>query len=382
MKYTYLLKVLTTCVFLGIIIFSFGQVIYQNRGEYISKNYWQRYPHLKQNYLDSQYTNKHPKGWIPDEDALSYAGGALITGINPTYVIADTPPLGKYLIGLSADIFDNENIITLICALVSLYLLFLIGKQVLGSSLLALIPVVLVSNEPILKNQLIYTPLLDIIQLVFLLASFYFFNKGLSKKIYLFFTLASIFLGCFISTKFFATGITVILTWIVVILFSRRFQLVKPLLITLPLSVFVLIASYFKLFLLHYSLKDILGVQKWIFLYHKSQLILPFSIWPLLLFNKWYVWFGNSPVISDSQWFFTWPILTIGTILTLVCYVFGFIERSILGSVLIFWSVLYLLFFSVGEISSRYLVILIPVMYIVVVYGVVSLIKKYVYKKK
>jgi len=105
---------------IAFIAFNILTTIFQYSSKYLSADYWERYPQLKKMYESSQYVNKNPEGWIADEEANSYAGGALIKGTNPIYIIADTPPLGKYLIGLSALIFKNENIITLLCYLIDI----------------------------------------------------------------------------------------------------------------------------------------------------------------------------------------------------------------------------------------------------------------------
>lgn len=341
---------------------------------YSSHDYWQRFPTLKQSYLDSQYVNKHPKGWIPDEVALSYAGGALIKGVNPVLIIADTPPLGKYLIGFSAVLFSNEHVVSLVFAIISLVFLVLIGRQLFTFSFVPFLIPVLLTFEPIFKNQLIYTPLLDIIQLAFLLGAFYFFNKGIvSKKVIVMFVTASIFLGFFIATKFFATGITILLAWLVVLILHKQKRQLISLMATIPLSVLVLFASYIRIFAFGYSLRSLFGIQKYIFLYHKSQLILPFSIWPLLLINRWYVWFGDKPFIHDTQWFFTWPVLTVGSFITIGFYVFGKITKNIPIEPLMVWVVCYILFFSFGQITSRYLVIYIPVLYLTTAFGIEKL---------
>lgn len=350
-------------------------VVASHWSSYSSHDYWQRFPSLKQSYLDSQYVNKRPKGWIPDESALSYAGGALIQGVNPVLIIADTPPLGKYLIGMSAIVFDNEHIVSLLFGIASLVFIFFLGKQIFKTTFFALLIPSLVSFEPIFKNQLIYTPLLDTIQLVFMLGSFYFFNKAIkSKRKILFFLLANVFLGLFISTKFYITGVTIFGAEFLVLLLHKDASKIKKYLLTFPISVIILFLSYFRIFAYGYSLRSFFGIQKYIFLYHKSQLILPFSIWPLLLFDRWYVWFGNKPFITDSQWSFTWPILMIGSLLVIFLYIWKKINHIITVEVLMIWVVLYILFFSFGQIASRYLVIYIPVLYLIFGFGVEKLI--------
>lgn len=356
-------------VLIAIIFVNVGSVVIAHWSSYATKTYWRDFSSLQMLYRSSQYVNKHPKGWIPDEAVNSYAGGAYIRGIGPHLIAPDTPPLGRYLIGVSTVVFDNPNEVTLIAALLSLFLMFVIGRQIFKNNTLALIPVVLVSTEPIFLNQLIYTPLLDIIQLVFLLSSFYFFNKGLMKKTILHFSLAIFCIGCFMATKFFITGLTILGAMGILLLVHKRFKKLLMYILLSPMSLLVLLGSYVRVFAYGYSLKAFLGIQKWVFLYHKSQLILPFSIWPLLLFNKWYVWFGNTPVISDGQWRFTWPFLVVVSFVTIVFYFFKRIQKNIPIETLMVWSILYILFFSFGEISSRYLVIYIPILYIISVFG-------------
>lgn len=369
-------RLLIKLFLLLVVIFNIGATIWQNKNKYFTFDYWQRYPDLKFVYENSQYVSKQPIGWIPDEVVLSYAGGAVIKGTNPILVLADTPPLGKYLIGLSALVSKNENIIILILGLVALGFLYLIGRQIYSNKIFALLPLVFLSFEPLFENQFVYVPLLDIIQLAFLLPSFYFFNQGLrggGRGQFLNFSLASIFLGAFISTKFFITGLTIISSWYLVILINRHKKAIMSLTLTLTFALFVLMTSYLKVFLDGEGLRRFFGIQKWIFLYHKSQLILPFSIWPLILFNKWYVWFGDRPIISDPQWRITWPIVLVVSLVTIIFYFLRKIPEKREFEVLGIWVILYILFFSFGQISARYLVIYLPVLYLVTFFGLEKL---------
>jgi|GEM_PF-987333 len=360
------------------IIVNIGFMIWQNKDKYINFDYQKRYINLETIYKNSQYVNKNAKDWIPDEIVNSYAGGAYIKGINPILIAPDTPPLGRYLIGASSFLFNNENIIILFCGLLILTFMYLLGVQVLDNKTLSLLAVLLISLEPIFKNQFVYVPLLDIIQLSFLLPSFYFFNKGLRKegKIQLFlFFLASVFLGFFISTKFFITGITIIFSWYIVLLLNKLKKGLINLTFVLPIAFLILLLSYIRVFSFGYDLKKFLGIQKWVFLYHKSQLILPFSVWPLILFNRWYVWYGDKPIISDFQWRISWPIIFIFSLITIILVLLKKIPRKIEMETLGIWVILYVLFFSFGQITSRYLVIYIPILYIISLYGIKSLYK-------
>jgi hypothetical protein len=263
--------------------------------------------------------------------------------------------------------------------------MYLLGTQIFLNRSLALLAPAIFSFEPIFKNQLIYVPLLDIIQLPFLLASLYFFNKGMektSKNRFLNFILANISLGCFISVKFFVTGFVIIAAWLVVIIIRKDKHALKLLLLSLPFSLLVLLISYFKIFIEGYTIRQFFGVQKWIFLYHQSKLILPFAIWPLIFFNRWYVWYGDKPVIQDAQWTFMWPTVQALTLTTIGLYLLNNNNKNKNIEILLIWNILYILFSSFGNPTSRYLVIYFPVIYIVGLYGTVELAKKVFLKLK
>ncbi len=369
-------KIIQIILFL-IIIFNFSSVVWQNKDKYLASNYWQQFPDFKKIYYHSIYKDK--KGtWLPDETLYSYIGGALIKGANPILLNPEVPPFGTYLIGLSALIFNNQHIIILFFGAIDLYLMYLLGKQIYASQITPLIPVAMFSLEPIFKNQLIYTPLLDIIQLSFLLGIFYFFNKFiLSKKMYLRYALIiNILLGFFISTKFFGTGFAVVLSILATLLFYREFKKIKLFLITLPISVIILYLNYFKVLIDGYPFNRFLGIQKWIFLYNEGHVTQPFTIWPLLFLNKWFVWFGNKSVISDPQWLITWPIITTISLLTALRSIFKKNIKKEVG-ILFFWILIYLAMMSFVQISARYFVILIPVLYLVSIYGIEQYIIKH-----
>lgn len=364
---------------LFVIVFNIGTVIWQYKGKYTSSDYWERYPTLRKMYYDSIYANKNGT-WMPDESLYAFNGGALLRGENPILVNPEVPPTGKYLVGLSALLFNNENIIILISGILSLVFVFLLGKQIFYSSITPLIPPALLSFEPIFLNQFIYTPLLDIIHLLFLLTTFYFFNRTLGKKhtIFLGFTLTMIFFGLFISTKFFGVGIPVVIAFYTTLLLQKNFKAAKIFTITFPISILILLMSYIRVLMNGYPLMKFLGIQKWIFLYNKGHLQFPLSIWPLILFNKWHVWWGDIPILAEVQWRISWPIITVVSLLTILLYVVKKFERKIEVEVLMIWIITYLLFLSFGNASARYLVILIPILYIVSVFGIERALYKYI----
>ena len=357
-------------ILLIVIFFNVGNLIWSQREKYTSSNYSKSYSELERVYYNSIYKNK--KGtWLPDETLYSYIGGALVKGKSPIFLNPEVPPFGTYLIGLSALIFNNQHIIILFFAVLDLYLIYLLGKQIYSYYITPIIPVVLFSLEPMFKNQLIYTPLLDIIQLSFLLGIFYFFNKFILSKhnSIKYILIVNILLGFFIATKFFGTGFAVVLAIIFTLFMYSEFRKIKLFLFTLPIAVFVLYLNYIKVLIDGYPLNRFLGIQRWIFEYNQGHVTQPFTIWSLIFFNKWYVWFGNKQVISDPQWLITWPVITTISIITMLI---SFIKKNIKKelAILLFWILIYLILMSFVQASARYLIILIPFLYLVSIYAI------------
>jgi dolichyl-phosphate-mannose--protein O-mannosyl transferase len=84
---------------------------------------------------------------------------------------------------------------------------FLLAKKATKNSIIALIPLGIFINESLFLNKFSYAPLVEPIQLPFILFSFYSFIRALEDKKYKkWFVLTSILLGIVISTRFFVTG--------------------------------------------------------------------------------------------------------------------------------------------------------------------------------
>lgn len=367
-------------ILLLLIIFNVGSTVWNLREKYSSFNYWQTYPVLEKAYYDSIYKNKYGT-WVPDEVLYSYISGALVQGKSPILLNPEVPPFGTYLIGLSTLVFNNQHIIILFFGVLDLYLIYLLGKQIYFLKTTAIITTAFFSLEPIFRNQLTYTPLLDIIQLSFLLGMFYFFNKFIVKKENLikYALIINFLLGAFISTKFFGTGIAVVFSILITLFIHKEFKKIKLYILTLPVSIGILYLNYLKVLIDGYPLNKFLGIQRWIFEYNQGHVTQPFTIWPLLILNKWHVWFGNIPVISDPQWMITWPIVAIISLITIFKnLILKIAKREV--EILFFWILVYLILMSFIQASSRYFVILMPFLYLVSIYGIEQYIIKYIKK--
>ena len=304
---------------------------------------------------------------MPDQTLESFAGGAFLKGMNPILIIHDQPPLGRYILSLSILLFDNPNTVMVLLFFLTGLGVFLIARIILKSMLISLIPFAVFINEPLFLSKLYYTPLLEPIQLPFIIFALYFFIQGIVKKSYVkWFILTSLMLGFVISIRFFILG--AILLFAMVLYFLITKQLNKKFilfLLTLPIAIFVLLASYTRTIQLGSSILHIFGIQKYIYYYHNTQLSLPFSFWDLLLFNKWHTWWGTRAITTDSQWIIIWPISMIFTLTYCLTGIFKKISISEPEKIIIIWVVAYSLFLSAGETSTRYFPPLMPFIYII-----------------
>jgi hypothetical protein len=194
------------------------------RSDYLlSPGYEKQYEQLKKLYYSSQYVQEKNPNIITDETFRSFAGGAFLKGMNPILIIHDHPPLGNYMIAASIFIFDNPR--TLMIPIMALIMLgvYLLSNLAIKNSIFALIPLGIFINGPLFTNKVMYAPLIEPIQLPFILFTFYFFIRALrSKKYVSWFILTSLFLGIVISTRFFVTGGIIVFCMIIYLLYERR----------------------------------------------------------------------------------------------------------------------------------------------------------------
>ncbi len=373
------------CIVLFLIIIAQPLWVLHKQSEtFFSRGYLSSYSYLKELYGSSQYVNKKNAGIIPDQALESFAAGAFLKGMNPILIIHDQPPLGRYILSLSILLFDNVNTIMVLLFFLSGLGVYLVARLTLNNSLFSLVPLAIFINEPIFINKFYNSPLLEPIQLPFIIFALYFFMQGIISKNYVkWFILTSVMLGFVISIRFFILGAFLILAMILYFLIQKQFNKKFALfLLTLPIAIFVLLISYTRTIQLGSSILHIFGIQKYIFNYHKAQLSLPFSFWDLLLFNRWHTWWGTRAITSDIQWIIFWPI---SAFLTLAFSLLGVFKKILVSEpekIIIIWIATYSLSLSLGEVSTRYFPPLLPFLYIISTSFLIKLWKYKVRKDK
>lgn len=361
---------------IGILVFFFGgiyqllSVIYVNWTSYFSPNYTEEvYKGLESAFDSSQYRKKDNPGIIPDETVYSYAAGAYLHGRDPILINSERTPLGKYIIALSILALKNDKFVVLPFGILTLLSVWLLARKVFQNNIIALLPVGLLCFERLFLDQFIFTPLLDIIHLPLILLALYFFLVEYKKGT---FWVTSVMIGLVIATKTVYSGILLGLVFLSYTLLQKQFDKLLHFLISLPIAGIILLLSYSQTFLHGYTIIDFIGFQKWILLYDKSKLLYPFSIWRLVFFNQWQTWWGDMSVIKASDWQFTWPLFTVLTLLSILSVAKNYRKAPPAVMVLSLWFLFNSAYLSLGIASSRFLLPILPVIYILGFNGVIN----------
>ena len=313
-------------------------------------------------YGASQYINKHPLSEIGDEIVYAFAGWEYVHGLNPILLNGEQPPLGKYFIGLSELWFNNSRFTAPIFNVLTLLALFWLLYLVLDSILISSALVALFSFEKVFLVQMQYAPLLDNIQLFFVLLSFCFFVKFYKTGKLLVPSLLS--LGLVMATKFWVTGFTILIVWLLSLLINHYFKKTKHLLLALPLTLAPLLASYYQSFVQGMSVREFFGTQKYIYSWHSAKLEFnPIAVWDFLLFGRWH---NQGEIKQAVDWQLTWPIIGVLSVLAIYLLAKQYKRSKTKDPIYIIgvWFVVYFALLSVSTVNARYLFPILPAMYI------------------
>lgn len=343
-------------------------------------------------YNKSQYVIPQSKHYISDEMLLSHAGYAYVHGLNPILINSDHPPLGKYIIGWITVLSGNNRVSSLVFGFIIYLIVSVLIYRLTASWNGVLLGIVFLSTDTVFRDQLYYAPILDIIQVSFLLAYILFFFLFLetSKKIYLLFMGLSA--GAMAGIKLFFPVIVLLVVSAAYLgilnLFGKRNKITSDIIALSGVSVLAgltYMMSYLMLFIQGGTVRTFLGVQKWIFLFWKNNSIDTAQVWgnivPFILFNKWKVWWGTEPYISYEHWSVFWPMYFIVGMGIALAILFTtakkivFEKKNTISSklpdsfklFLSMWVVIALMYLLFIPISPRYLMILYFPIYILIV---------------
>lgn len=321
----------------------------------------ERHKTLQDLFDKSQYVYANSDINIPDEFYYALAAWKYGHGQNPVLFNAEQPPLGKYFIYLTIYFFNNETLTGPIFNFLCLVALYFLGLEVLKDKVWALLMTTVFSFEHIFMVQSLYSPLLDNIQLFFILLSFLAFIYWTKNKISP--ALPSLLLGVVVSVKFWITGLVIYISWVSYLLFYKKLEQIFKFIIYTPFIGIPLIISYLPIFLAGDSFHRFLGVQKYIYVYHSGKIEFnPLTYFNLLILNNWR---GSS-----VDWQLTWPVILV---LSIVAISKIFLKKGLKSNeegliVISCWFVIYTIFLFCGALLPRYLIPVLPMMYLLSFY--------------
>lgn len=353
------IKLLLSILLLTLTCLNIANFIKQNSLLYTEKFNPDYYRNL---WGQSQYVTTTPTQMLPDEIVYSYAAWEYMHGVNPAVFNADQPPLGKYFIGISEIWFGNPRfpgpVFNILCLVALFFLANLILKNYLWSAAL----VNLFSFEKIFMVQMKYAPLLDNIQLFFILVSFILFVKFLQNmRINKFLILSFLTLGLVAVTKFWITSFVIYIIWLLYILIKKNRAVTVKFILFSPTILITMLLTYIPAFLQGTTLREFFGVQKYIYSFHQTKLNFdPLAVWDLLIFNRWHSFSG---IRHSVDWQITWPFITILSVAAIIIILRRKKLKGTIGMIGI-WVMTYFVLLSLSSILSRYLIPVLPALYI------------------
>ncbi len=340
---------------LAVIVFQLFQIVYLKQSD-LSKEYDVSY--WKDRFEHSQWQLPLSKRIIGDDGLYAYAGYKLISGSDPAVISPEVPPVGKYIFGVSILLFNNPVYASILFGVSTLILFYFLCKKLFASRSFALFLTTVLFLDPLFFSNLTVSSL-DIVQLFFLLATLT-AMLFLNNKNYPFALISGLSLGLFAQTKFPILLPTVFIIELIYLFKKRFLNLIWIYILGL---LFGFLAPYIVYFSMGNSFIDFLRLEKYVLsFYLKSRLVAQnLSVWMNIFLGK-SLSINSSVLIQVKEYSLLWPIVTISSLASIF-----FIERekSSLKWVLLWvFIIVGLIIFTLIPFYTRYLMLLLPFMYI------------------
>ena len=325
-------------------------------------------------YSDSQYVKGQlSKGGIGDDGLYAFAGYYYITGGDVSQVNFENPPLGNYLIGVSAILFKNEIAINIIYAAIFFITVYKIAYILLKNRILASLVVLLLSIDPLIQMQLTLS-MLDLPMVSFFLVGCLFWLYGLqAPKGGKWLFLSALFFSLSFVIKFFPflpflVGTLMIGTWKENKIKFKQFALYFAVL--LPL---VYILSYSMYFVYHPSMIDFLKYQVWVVNWRSSNPFVFGNMVTTMLVGWYRSWWGNPQWLYSTDWSIVMSLTFISGVLGL-----GLWWKTGYAKWLALMTGLFVLYVSVGTVGvAKYMLPVYPLLTIAGIQFISGLLMKY-----
>jgi predicted membrane-bound dolichyl-phosphate-mannose-protein mannosyltransferase len=252
MKY-FISKLIIIYVFIYFIIFIFNNKIY-----FTKKFDFEFYSKL---YSESQYV-KGPLsiGGIGDDGLYAFAGYYYLIQLKDVSTVNfEHPPLGKYLIGMSILIFNNQNILNIVYFLLLILYTYKLSMLINKDRFLSSLSIFFLIQIPLLLDHTLRS-LLDLpFTLFVLLAVYYLIKAKNNNKNYI---LSLAFWGMAFATRFFPIFLVIYFYILVRVFLLDRQNVIKFILYSTVIPLIYLFV-HISFFIYHPSLIDFLRHKIW-----------------------------------------------------------------------------------------------------------------------
>ena len=301
-----------------------------------------------------------PSSWatstIPSSILLPES--ATLEGKSPASLNWESQPLTKYLFGLSSALFGTPLPIQFVLALLTLIVLYYLARSLLPPYL-SLIPPILLALDPLFRDQLV-RPYLDLSVTFFALLWLLYLGQRDQAKWYL----GGIILGALALSKSFSLGI---LAAVLGLIIAPRAYLK-----TLAVAVITYLFGYTMFFVTGHTLLDLLTLhvntlrlyRSYVPEYPKGE------VFRIIIIGAWRTWWGDKGLVPSP--FYT-PLWTIGLVSALYLALCRQVRKHHLLFLHLVWVFLVLGFISLRLVFPRYLLPLLPSLYLLLVVGVKNL---------
>jgi len=291
-------------------------------------------------------------GNLDDPELYTLAGWEYVRGADPASLNPELQPLGKYLFGLAILVFKTPLPVQYLSLAFVLIFTYLLARRLLPP-VLSLIPPALLLTQGLIQEQLT-NPYLDLFQTAAILGYLYFFPRR---------HLAAVLLGVVALSKSFSIGILLaVVSALYLYLFDRR-QLL-PYLRSLWLSLVVYFVGYTMFFLAGHSPQDFAKLHLAILRLYRSYVpeYPKFEIFRIIFTGRWREWYADHTLIPAPNWSLLWPLSLVGSLFAL------FFRRHRQILLHLSWIICYLLFLSLRLPFPRYIIPILPSLFILAIY--------------
>ena len=297
-------------------------------------------------------------GNIDDPELYTLVGERYLEGKSPTSLNWESQPLTKYLFGLSSALFGTPLPVQLVLGLLTLIALYYLARALLPPYL-SLIPPILLAIDPLFRDQLV-RPYLDLSVTFFALLWLLYLGQRGQTKWYL----GGIILGALALSKSFSLGI---LAAVLGLIIAPRAYLK-----TLAVAVITYLFGYTMFFVAGHTLLDLLTLhvntlrlyRSYVPEYPKGE------VFRIIIIGAWRTWWGDKGLVPSP--FYT-PLWTIGLVSALYVALCRQVRKHHLLFLHLVWVFLVLGFISLRLVFPRYLLPLLPSLYLLLVVGVKNL---------